>query len=45
MDYQQRRQLKAQVTRQAILDAAVTLAGQVGFDGRQVRPQVGSLSL
>lgn len=37
MDYQQRRQHKAQRTRQAILDAAISLASQVGFEKLNVR--------
>lgn len=37
MDYQQRRQHKAQLTRQAILDAAVSLASEVGFEKLNIR--------
>lgn len=37
MDYQQRRREQAQATRQAILDAAVSLASQVGFEKLNIR--------
>jgi len=37
MDYQTRRQVRAQSTRRAILDAAVRLTSQVGFDKVTVR--------